>query len=63
MASALPTDSAPEYLAPWMAKREMTQETRDKYIVAITGLVGFLVAIKVVKFIFASITFIIDMVS
>ncbi|KAJ2370902.1 hypothetical protein IW150_004853, partial [Coemansia sp. RSA 2607] len=30
----------------WFAKRELTQEARDSYLVAITALVGFLVGIK-----------------
>ncbi|KAJ1899605.1 hypothetical protein LPJ66_002001 [Kickxella alabastrina] len=55
---ALPTDKPT--LAPQISRRDLTQESRDNHLVAITALVGFLVGIKVSKFLFNSIKFCID---
>ncbi|KAI7819455.1 hypothetical protein BX661DRAFT_190398 [Kickxella alabastrina] len=56
--AALPTDKLT--LAPQISRRDLTQESRDNHLVAITALVGFLVGIKVSKFLFNSIKFCID---
>ncbi|KAI7820347.1 hypothetical protein BX661DRAFT_189296 [Kickxella alabastrina] len=52
-AYALPTDYEPPIITNQFSRRQMSDDTRDNYLMALVGLVGALVAFKVARFLLA----------